>query len=300
MRLKNIKTFLKMLGFMSNRELFLYTLFNPREQIYVSPDKYSSAWDKDKKEWKIYRPSITVEEALNLEEPPMMVGINPIEGLVRSDKNVTAYRTFFIEIDDLPLGEQKELIKTVNLPYSCAIYSGNRSIHYLVTLEKDLPNKEMYKYYAQWIIGTVPHADPHNYPPSKGTRFPGFLRPDTKKRQTLLEVKSRISYDTLMGYLSKHPQAKPEIKTKKERPEVKRHNYEKVPDWIKLGVKYGFTFKKGRNNGWFNAATGLAINGYNINEIEAILRPAFTPESDFSENEWLYAIHRGSILKIEE
>ena len=51
-----------------------------------------------------------------------LMAINPINGF-RRDENVTAYRSFMVELDDGPLSEQMEYVKNSGLPYSVCVFS---------------------------------------------------------------------------------------------------------------------------------------------------------------------------------
>src|ERR1051326_2199694 len=48
----------------------------------------------------------------------------------RAIRNISKFRTFLIEIDDLPLKEQDKYVNSKLMPYSTKIHSGGNSFHY--------------------------------------------------------------------------------------------------------------------------------------------------------------------------
>ncbi|WP_214676866.1 hypothetical protein, partial [Escherichia coli] len=67
-----------------------------------------------------------------------LIAINPIKGWRRDDQ-VTAFRTFLIELDDGSLEEQSKYVKEMDMPFTACIFSGNKSLHFAITLDQDLP-----------------------------------------------------------------------------------------------------------------------------------------------------------------
>ena len=104
-----------------------------------------------------------------------MLAINPIEGF-RRDKNVTAFRSFLVELDDGKLSEQMKYVKNKNMPYSACVFSGGKSLHFVITLEEPLPSLNLYKQISKWILNVMDKADSQTSNPSRSVRFPGNLR----------------------------------------------------------------------------------------------------------------------------
>lgn len=278
----------------SQGEALLKMLFNEGEEVYASPDKYSSKWNEEEQKWDIYRPSVKIN---NVDmDKTVLIGINPIKGMKRSDSNVTAYRSFLVEMDGMTLKQQQDYIKKSGLPYSACIFSGNKSLHFAVTLNQDLPNAEYYKYIANWLLTSLPEADQSTKNPSRGIRFPGVRRPGGKN-QTLIEIGERVSLDKLKHFLSKHPNARP----KDEEIFVASNNdisynsdsVKALSTWVLIGLKNGFDFGIGRNNRWFSVAVEFGKSGFGLEKTIAYLHPYFIPESTFSTSEWTVAIKSG-------
>lgn len=268
---------------------FLKMLFNEGEEVYASPDKYSSVKDKETGEWKIYRPSVLVSNVDK--EKTILVGINPITGAMRSDENVTKYRSFLVELDGISLAEQQKYIEDKGLPHSVCVFSGNKSLHFGIVLSEDLPSEEVYRFYSEWLLKTLPAADQNTKNPSRGIRFPGVKRPGGKMQQ-LLYCRERISLNKLKQYLSQYPEHKPVIKEKKHH-EFKPNNHAAVANWVLMGIRDGFDFSGGRNNRWFSVAYEFGKCGYEFDVMLAALEPVFVPERGFDKREWLTALKSG-------
>ena len=273
----------------------LKLLFNDNEKVYASPDKYSSIKNQDGS-WRRHLLSVP-RDSVDLNNT-MLVGINPIDGDSRSDDNVTAYRNFLIEIDDLPLKDQPMIIKESGLPFSACVFSGNKSFHWVVSLEKSLPNIETYRHYAKWLIATVKNADKGTFPPSKGLRFPGFIRPETGKEQKLIHLKSRISFNTLQRYLSSHVDKMPRYEVQVQEASIDesidaKDKVRMMSDWVLQGIASGFTFDEGRNNRWYSVGFEFGKVGLDKTDMFSVLSPLFTPDRDFSTSEWRSALTSG-------
>jgi hypothetical protein len=268
---------------------FLNILFNEGEYIYASPDKYTSKRLDDDSDWETYRPSIEQKDID--EEKTVLVAINPLKGDVRNDENVTAYRTFLVEIDDGLLAEQKKYIDESGLPYSLCVFSGNKSLHFAVTLDHDLPTLELYRMHAEWLLKTLPRADQLTKNPSRSIRFPGVKRPKGKL-QALVESRGRISYDRLMAYLSRFPDAKPKPEKEEEFEGIPNNQYA-MSKWVLKGLKEGFDMTKGRNQTWFSVGFEFGKGGYSLESTFEALEPLYTQEADFKEREWKMTVNNG-------
>ena len=123
----------------------------------------------------------------------------------RADHNVVKYRNFLIECDKISLEEQTDLIRNVKkLPYATAIYSGGKSIHFIISLDKPVATREEYDDLARRIvkaIGGKDVVDVANKNPSRLSRCPNVFREDKGRMQSLIEVKQRISLEALEQWL---------------------------------------------------------------------------------------------------
>lgn len=141
--------------------------------------------------------------------------INPMEkGTSRAIKNVSKFRNFLFEMDEDAEGnkidnkEQAKYIHKCGLPFSTAVYSGGKSIHWIVSLEQ--PFEDKVEYDAMWkAIAKV--LENHGAPidkavkdPSRFSRVPGAVRLETKQLQKLVKVNSRVTTEELLIWLESH------------------------------------------------------------------------------------------------
>jgi hypothetical protein len=122
----------------------------------------------------------------------------------RADHNVSAYRNFLIEIDSpgFDLVMQRDLIESIKTPWSTCVYSGNKSLHYIICLT-DSVTAEEYKSFAQRIhkIKKLSVIDPATKNPSRFTRTPNVLRASSGCVQQLIGVRETISVEELEKWL---------------------------------------------------------------------------------------------------
>lgn len=119
----------------------------------------------------------------------------------RADHNVICFRNFLLEIDDIPVEEQQELLKSRNLPYTSAVYSGSKSVHFIISLKEPLKDINEYRHLALRLHALIPEADPTSKNPSRLSRLPNSIRPDTGNMQKLLYLGDRIDNNYLLSLL---------------------------------------------------------------------------------------------------
>lgn len=196
-------------------KIFLKTLFKSGEYVgYVSNDVY---FNDDHNRYEptkgvFYR---TVDEILtSLDRYPDDLGatigdwkkaagawirINPLDGKGASKKNVTRYSYCLIESDDLPIKEQEETFKRLNLPITTMVYSGGKSIHAIVKI--DATNIQEYEERVQFCYDFLKNngisIDAQNKDPNRLSRMPGVTRNGVV--QTLLGV--NLGYDSWKDWM---------------------------------------------------------------------------------------------------
>lgn len=197
-------------------KIFLKTLFKSGEYVgYVSNDVY---FNKDHDRYEptkgvYYR---TIDDLLkSLDRYPDDLGatigdwkkeagawirINPLDGKGASKKNVTRYSYCLIESDDLPIKEQEETFKRLNLPIATMVYSGGKSIHAIVKI--DAANIQEYEERVQFCYDFLKNngisIDVQNKDPNRLSRMPGVTRNGVV--QTLLGV--NIGYDSWKDWMA--------------------------------------------------------------------------------------------------
>jgi hypothetical protein len=114
----------------------------------------------------------------------------------RSDKNVICHRNFLIELDNMPLNQQIEYVRSTNLPVSAITFSGSKSYHFIVSLQDPL-NASEYAKLANGLHRLLPAAEKSTKNPSRLSRLPGVIRPETKLLQELVYLGERININSL-------------------------------------------------------------------------------------------------------
>lgn len=121
----------------------------------------------------------------------------------RADANVIKLRNFLIEIDSMPIEEQRPYMDSLKVPYSAVVFSGSKSLHFVLSLEQPVPTYEQYMDISRRLHRLITHADHSSKNPSRLSRLPFRVRPDTGKMQELIYLGSRISLQALEAVLPK-------------------------------------------------------------------------------------------------
>ena len=217
----------------------------------------------------------------------IFVAINPIKGW-RRDSDVTAFRSFLIEIDFGQINQQLTYLNTIKMPFSAQVFSGNKSVHTVITLDEDLKDEKAYRNIGNWIFNIVQWADKNCRNPSRSIRVPGAYR-EPGKKQRLIKLNRRITQKELYDWLNEYKHLQPVIKSK---PKVEGNaDYSRLSLWARAMLEKGLDFKDGRNKGWFALAVDCAKAGFSEEEAIALLGKRFEEENDFREKEWLTAIN---------
>jgi len=268
---------------------FLDLLFDPGETICISPNIYgyhSVGQEELDKDILLISPSEKVDNNTIKEEDINLIAMNPINGF-RNDKNVTAYRTFLVELDDGTAKEQRDYIESIGMPYSVCVFSGNKSLHYGITVDKAFISESRWRTLAQWILNIVSKADPLTKNPSRSIRFPNNVRKDGRQlKQGLVEMRGRISREELIIWVNKFKDKKPvkKVNLYEEREENFVVCDDDMPDWLYFKLKEGVLYE--RNATWFKYACVMANEGFDLFNTISLFDQFFTEESDFNRKEW--------------
>jgi hypothetical protein len=163
---------------------FLSVLFDPEDQICTG---------------NLYQIRVTPQHETLFGE---FIAINALQS-TRKDSNVVKYRNFLIEIDAGTLEDQLKYVDTLGLPFSTCVYSGGKSLHFIISLTEPLANEAEYRDWAADLLSIVDKADPTTHNPSRFTRMPGVVRPDKGKFQELIKINGRVTQDELAGWMLK-------------------------------------------------------------------------------------------------
>lgn len=176
---------------------YLRTLFKPDDIVgYVTGDvwKNGDKWSPSK---GIY--TQTAQEIIDEigkyddlqfaigsweEEAGAWIRFNPLDGQGVKNDNVTAFRYALVESDTLPIDEQNELYRRLELPIAALVHSGNKSIHAIVHI--DASNIDEYRervdYLYEYLAGHGVAIDKQNRNPSRLSRMPGVTRNGVRQR----------------------------------------------------------------------------------------------------------------------
>ncbi len=283
----------------STGQKLLNLLFNPGETVCVSPNKFAFH--------SILLESFTGQIALVSPNPDIptkycdsseliLCSINPILGF-RNDSNVKAYRSFLLEIDSGSIKDQLGYLAKLKIPFSCQVFSGNRSIHTVITLDEDLPDLKTYRLIYQWLLKIVTFADPNCKNPSRSVRIPGAYR-EPGKKQRLVSMKGRISHKELFDWLNQYEHLRPQVK-KQRKVLTEGADFSRLSPWARYNLTNGITFKNGRNQTWFGLAVDCFMAGFTLEQVVELLSSRFVEEPDFKEKELLTSINSAEKYVLE-
>ncbi len=272
----------------STGKSLLNLLFNPGETICVSPNEFGYHAIPLENAFKGKITLVSPNEAIPISycssSELILAAINPIKGW-RRDDNVTAFRSFLLEADTGSIKEQLGYIDHLKMPFSVQVFSGNKSVHTVITLDEDLPDEKTYRHIGNWIFNIVSLADKNCRNPSRSVRIPGAYR-DQGKKQRLIKLNKRISHKELFDWLNKFEHLRPKVKEKKKAL-VGEGSFDRLSTWAKNQLKYGLKPTKGRNQNWYGIFYDFALAGYSMEETIDLLKVYFVEERDFKESEWL-------------
>jgi len=273
----------------------LKLMFRDGERICISPNKYGyhsvpleNAMDG--KITLVLEKSGSEHQYVDSSELTL-VALNPIKGF-RKDSECTAYRNFLVEMDTGDLKEQLKYIKRLEMPYSAVIFSGNKSLHFLISLSNDLPSEKIYRVFSEWVLAIATLADPNTVNPSRSIRIPGAER-EPGKLQRLVEMKGPVSLEALTAWIQRYPQCRPKERVKRQRIEGEDPSLGNLKPWVRDRLANGLKGNKGRNKQWFAIACEFALAGYSEDGTIEILSSFFEEDRDFKEKEWKASIESG-------
>ncbi|MBS6396696.1 MAG: AAA family ATPase [Clostridiales bacterium] len=115
------------------------------------------------------------------------IRFNPLDGKDCKDSNITEYRHALIESDDEDLEKQNAIIRELELPVSCLVYSGGKSLHAIVKIEAAdyTEYRKRVDYLYKICEKNGLKVDRQNRNPSRLSRMPGIMR--NGKKQFLVD-----------------------------------------------------------------------------------------------------------------
>lgn len=116
------------------------------------------------------------------------IRFNPLDGKGVKNDNVTEYRYALVESDSTDVNRQNAIMRELELPIACLVYSGKKSLHAIVKI--DAPDYNEYKKRVDFLYSICQknglNIDRQNRNPSRLSRMPGIMR--NGKKQYLLDT----------------------------------------------------------------------------------------------------------------
>lgn len=116
------------------------------------------------------------------------IRFNPLDGKGCKNDNVTEYRYALVESDNMELDKQNAIIRELELPVACLVYSGGKSIHAIVRV--DAADYSEYRKRVDYLYNVCQKngikVDTQNRNPSRLSRMPGVIR--NGKKQFLIDT----------------------------------------------------------------------------------------------------------------
>ncbi len=106
------------------------------------------------------------------------IRFNPLDGNGCRNDNVSEYRYALVESDETDLEKQNAIIRELQLPVACLVFSGKKSIHAIVRV--DAKNYAEYQSRVDYLYKVCGkngiRVDTQNKNPSRLSRMPGIMR----------------------------------------------------------------------------------------------------------------------------
>ena len=106
------------------------------------------------------------------------IRFNPLDGQGCKNANVTDYRYTLVESDSTDIEKQNEILRQLEIPVACLVYSGKKSLHAIVRI--DAINYDEYRKRVDFLYSVCEKnglsVDRQNKNPSRLSRLPGAIR----------------------------------------------------------------------------------------------------------------------------
>lgn len=116
------------------------------------------------------------------------IRFNPLDGKGCKNENVTDFRYALVESDAMEIEKQNAIIRELELPVACLVFSGKKSLHAIVKIEA--PDYGEYRKRVDYLYQICQKnglkVDTQNKNPARLSRMPGIVRGD--KKQFLVDI----------------------------------------------------------------------------------------------------------------
>lgn len=111
------------------------------------------------------------------------IRFNPMDGKGAKNENVADFRHALVESDAMDIDQQNAIIRELELPVSCLVHSGKKSLHAIVKI--DAANYDEYRKRVDYLYTVLKKngmsVDTQNKNPSRLSRMPGVMRSGHKQ-----------------------------------------------------------------------------------------------------------------------
>lgn len=181
---------------------YLETLFEPGENVgyvvkswknekgkYVPQDR--GAWDRTAGQLieELTKCNGDVGSVIGDYDPEggAWIRFNPLDGKGVRNENVSDFRYALVESDGMEIDRQNAILRELELPIACLVYSGGKSLHAIVKV--DATDYSEYRKRVDYLYDVCQKngikVDTQNRNPSRLSRMPGVVRGE--KRQFLAD-----------------------------------------------------------------------------------------------------------------
>lgn len=116
------------------------------------------------------------------------IRFNPLDGQGVKNANVTDFRYALVESDSMSIPKQNAILRELELPIACMVYSGGKSIHAIVRI--DAADYNEYRKRVDYLYDVCKKngldIDTQNRNPSRLSRLPGAIR--NGKKQFIIDT----------------------------------------------------------------------------------------------------------------
>ncbi len=106
------------------------------------------------------------------------IRFNPLDGHGVKNENVSEFKYSLVESDDMDIDQQNAIIRQLELPVSCLVHSGGKSLHAIVKV--DAADYDEYRKRVDYLYTVCRKnglkIDSQNRNPSRLSRMPGVMR----------------------------------------------------------------------------------------------------------------------------
>jgi hypothetical protein len=237
---------------------------------------------------------LSVEDILNIPDLTVFerITLNPLlPKSERNDNNITSFRTFMIESDTLDPKTFRDFVVKKEMPFSAVLFSGNKSLHYIIKLDehKKIKSLEQYNFIAKWILNIMGKdydiVDRQTTNPSRPSRLLGGINKKTGNVQKG-KIKGPVPWQQLNDWIKQYPEHKPKIYKEDFKIISSEPNPMLLKPWYHVMLEEGIYNGK-RNAMFYEISFGLAKCGFSTEQaiVYILEHSANYKTGDFSERE---------------